>query len=99
MLNRSAYPNAPGFKARETSRAAAAGVAPAALTIRERVLAEIKIKPGTPEEIAGRIGEPVMNVRPRASELAARNLIEDSGLRREAMGGRQAIVWRAVSHV
>lgn len=89
-----AYPAQPGFKARQTSQAAAAQIAPKAVSLRARVLDAIKEKPGTPEEIAARLGEPVMNVRPRCSELAARNLITDSGARREAMGGRLAIVWQ-----
>ena len=91
------YPNEPGFKARQTSADAARGIKSAAATIRERVLEAVRAKPGTPEEIAERIGEPVMNVRPRCSELAAKRLIEDSGKRGEAMGGRRAIVWRAVA--
>lgn len=89
------YPEAPGWKARDTSRAAAVGMASKAGSLRDRVLAEIRRKPGSPELIAKRLHEPVMNVRPRCSELAAKNLIEDSGARAEAQGGRKAIVWRA----
>jgi hypothetical protein len=40
------------------------------------------------------MNEPLMNVRPRTSELSARGLIEDSGARATASGGRLAIVWR-----
>lgn len=89
------YPDAPGWKGRETSRAAAEGMAPRAATLRERVLIAIRAKPGSPEQVAKRIGEPVMNVRPRCSELARKNLIEDTGVRAVAQGGRKAIVWRA----
>jgi predicted ArsR family transcriptional regulator len=89
------YPNQPGFKARDTSKEAAEGVSLAAMTLRVRVLSAIKAKPGTPEEIAERLGVPVMNVRPRCSELSARGSIVDSGERRQAMGGRNAIVWRS----
>lgn len=89
-----AYPDAPGWKARDTSRAAAAGVAEKAKSLRERVLDAVCARPGTPEQIAKRIGEPLMNVRPRLSELAAKGLVEDSGLRGPAVGGRQAIIWR-----
>lgn len=90
----SAYPDAPGYKARETSRAAAQAAAPMAMSLRARVFECIKAKPDTPEGVAKRLREPVHNIRPRCSELAARELIEDSGIRGEAMGGRQAIVWR-----
>lgn len=89
------YPDGPGFKARETSRAAAAAMAPQAKSLRARVFDEIKKAPGTPEQIAHRIKEPLMNVRPRCSELAAKGLIIDSAVRGTAMGGRRAIVWRA----
>jgi len=97
-MGAAAYPDRPGFKSRETSRAAAEGIALTAGSIRARVYDAIKAKPGTPEEIAARIGEPVMNVRPRCSELASdakgrRPLIRDTGERRTAMGGREAIVW------
>ena len=88
------YPNAPGWKGRATSREAAQGMAPKATTIRDRVLASLKRYPGTPEDIAGRIAEPVMNVRPRFSELAAKGLIEDTGRRGPASGGRWATIWR-----
>jgi predicted ArsR family transcriptional regulator len=90
------YPDSPGHKGnRDTGRAAAAGIEPRAGTIRARVLAAIRERPGTPEELADRMGEPVMNVRPRCSELAAKDLIEDSGERAVAMGGRKANRWKA----
>lgn len=96
-----AYPDHPGHKRRRTSRAAAEAMAPRAGSIRSRVYDAIKAKPGTPEEIAARIGVPVMNVRPRCSELSAPApgrpaLIRDSGDRRTAMGGREAIVWEVI---
>lgn len=93
----SVYPHSPGAKRRDTSFAAAAAIAPKATIIRERVLEALKVQPGTPEQIASRIGETVMNVRPRCSQLAALGLIEDSGARGTAMGGRKAIIWRAVA--
>jgi predicted ArsR family transcriptional regulator len=92
--HRGGYPVDPGFKARDTARAAAEGIKPVAGSLRARVYDAIKARPGTPEEIADRLGVPLMNVRPRCSELAARDLIVDSGERRLADGGRQAIVWK-----
>lgn len=89
------YPNAPGWKGRGTSREAAEGIAPVAKTLRARVLEAVKAKPGTPEQIALRLNVPLMNVRPRLSELSNQGLVEDSGDRGTAMGGRRAIVWRA----
>ncbi|MDO8800074.1 hypothetical protein [Phenylobacterium sp.] len=87
------YPAHPGYKARATSKAAAEGMAPKAQSLRARVFDALKEKADTPEGVAARLGEPVMNCRPRFSELSARDLIHDTGMRREAMGGRQAIVW------
>lgn len=89
------YPDGPGFKARDTSRAAAAATAPEVKSLRARVFDEIKRNPSTPEEVAARLKLPVHSIRPRFSECAAKGWIEDSGDRRRAMGGRQAIVWRA----
>lgn len=88
-----AYPDAPGAKARETSFAAAEAIAPRVGNLRERVLAELQAFPGSPEQIAQRLSEPVMNIRPRCSELAHKGLIRDSGKRAFAQGGRRAIVW------
>ena len=87
------YPIAPGFKVQETSKAAAKGMAPKAGTLRERVLAALREAPGTPEDVAARLNEPVMNVRPRISEARALGLVKDTGRRGEAFGGRRAIIW------
>lgn len=87
------YPHEPGAKARDTSFAAARAMGLKVGSIRARVYEAIAERPSTPEEIAARIGEPVFSVRPRASELATMGLIKDSGKRREAMGGKLAIVW------
>lgn len=92
-----AYPNAPGHKGRDTGRAAAKAMKVKAPSLRERVLAEIQRKPGTPEQIANRLNIPLMSVRPRCSELSAQGLIKDSGGRGTAMGGLKAIVWMVAS--
>lgn len=91
------YPDAAGWKARETSREAAEAVTPKAKTLRQRVLETVAQRPASPEQIAKALGEPVMNIRPRLSELAKLNLVEDSGMRAIAMGGRKAIVWRTTA--
>ena len=88
------YPDRPGFRARQTSREAAEAIVGAAKSIRARVFEALKASPATPEEVAETLGVPLMNTRPRFSELAARGLIEDSGIRRRAAGGKSAIVWR-----
>lgn len=86
----------PGWKARATSLAAAEGIRPKARSLRVRVLEAIREQPGSPEMLAARLNEPVMNIRPRISELAAKGLVTDSGMRACAQGGKSAIVWRAL---
>lgn len=95
------YPEAPGVKAphRDTSQAAADGIAPEVKSLRARVYDAIKDCPRSPEQIADHLGVPLMNVRPRTSELSAKGLIEDSGLRGIADGGRQSIIWRVKPNV
>lgn len=90
-----AYPQQPGWKADGTSREAAEGIASRSVTLCERTLASLRRSPKSPEEVAVELGEPVFSIRPRFSQLSARRLIEKTGERRQAMGGRMASVWRA----
>jgi len=48
----------------------------------------------TTDECAERLGETVLSIRPRFTELAAKGEIEDSGIRRKNASGRSATVWR-----
>lgn len=89
------YPHEPGFKVDGTSREAAEGIAPRAANLCDLTLACLKRKPMTPEEVAKELLEPVHSIRPRFSQLAARDLIVKTDQRRKAMGGRMAQVWRA----
>jgi predicted ArsR family transcriptional regulator len=50
----------------------------------------------TADEIATELGESVLSVRPRVSELRALGEIEETGERRVNESGRRAIVWRTV---
>lgn len=89
------YPEVAGFKARDTSRAAAEGVeAGPAQSNRQRIFESIRAMPATPETLGARLDLPLHYVRPRVTELAKRGLIEDSGERGPASGGRRAIIWR-----
>lgn len=90
------YPQTPGWKARDTSKAAAEQMAPISGTLRANVLAAIKAEPDglTADECATRLNQSVLAIRPRVSELAAEKLITDSGTRRENAGGKNAIVWK-----
>lgn len=88
------YPNAPGHRRRDTSKAAADAIAPRAVRLRDLVLAEIKKRPGTADEIATRLRQTPLAVRPRTTELCELGQITDSGVRRKNVSGRSAIVWR-----
>lgn len=90
------YPNAPGFKRTETSRAAADDMAGKAAGLRALVLAALGECPDglTTEEIVRRVGVGYASIQPRTSELRALGWIRDSGIRRSNASGKLAIVWR-----
>ena len=93
------YPTVPGWKARDTSQAAAESMKPKAPLVRDRIL-ELLRSPHievTADEAAGMLGLPILTVRPRFSELAAENKVEDSGIRRRNGSGKNAIAWRRVA--
>ncbi len=91
------YPAAPGAQDRDTSRAAAAAIAPTAARLRERVLTLFERSKGlTADEAAGRLGLSILSVRPRVTELARAGKLRDSGVRRKNGSGRSAIVWAPV---
>ncbi|AHE52600.1 hypothetical protein [Sphingomonas sanxanigenens] len=88
---------APGASARDTSRAAAADIAPRAKIFRDRALAALEASNGlTADEVAGKVGLPVLSIRPRITELFALGLIRDTHERRANASGRKAIVWAAI---
>lgn len=88
------YPRAPGCQKRDTSHAAAAAARSRAKTLRDLALSTLKRSALTADEVAERLGETVLSIRPRVTELAARGLIKDSGARRKNASGKSAIVWR-----
>ncbi len=94
------YPRSPGFKERTTSRDAAVAMTSRASILRERVHAEIAAagRSGlTADQVAARLGESVLSVRPRLSELyhACPSRIEPTGERRTNESRLKARVWRA----
>ena len=91
------YPQAPGAQDRSTSHEAAAEVAPAAPLLRARALEVLERSNGlTADEVAGRLGESILSIRPRLTELARLGDVRDSGARRKNKSGRSAIVWMPV---
>lgn len=90
------YPAEPGSKEKGgTSEAAAAGVASKTGVLRDKVLQRIREAPSTADEVAAHLGESVLNVRPRVSELQRMARIVKTGERRPNASGAQAWVWRA----
>lgn len=90
----SMYPDFPGYKEHTTSKQAAIEVAGRAGTLRKLCLNCLKERPFTADEIAGILGESVLSIRPRISELRTKGLIEKTKERRLNASGKQAIVWR-----
>lgn len=91
------YPNAPGFKARDTAQSAAEQAADKAPRLRCMCLNALLLAgPLTADECAENLGEDRLSIRPRFSELAALGQVADSGQRRRNDSGRMAIVWRAL---
>ena len=93
------YPSHPGFRDTDTSKEAAAAIAPRQGTLQAKVLAFIRERGqhgAASFEIASGLGIKYKAIQPRTSELKADNFIEDSGLRRvDPDTQRRAIVWRA----
>jgi hypothetical protein len=89
------YPGAPGFKARDTADAAAASVRDRAGLLRQQVLNALYWHgPQTADEVAARLKESVLSIRPRVSELAVEGRVVATAERRKNASGRSAIVWR-----
>lgn len=87
------YPARPGCRptAPETSEAAATSIRTSADTLRAACLRE---RSYTADEVAKKLGESVLSIRPRFSELKALARIVDSGIRRINSSGKSAVVWR-----
>ena len=89
------YPDDPGYQQTDTSYAAAEDMKLSAGTLRKYVLDELLKSAGglTADECAERLGESILSIRPRFSELRNFNLIKDSGWRSLNKSGKRAIIW------
>ena len=89
------YPTAPGFKTTtpETSALAAAQIAARSGDLRGGVLLILKNKNCTADEVADQLGESVLSVRPRLSELRAMGKIIPTPYRHKNASGHSAVVW------
>lgn len=92
------YPDAPGHRHVDTSRAAADALAPKLGRLQR--IAEATIRAAGPngltaDELAARLNMDRWSIQPRTSELRRKGLIRDSGQRRPNVTGKLAIVWIA----
>jgi hypothetical protein len=94
----SRYPYQPGFKrGGDTSEQAAAEMRARASRLQRASLAALRLQDLTADEVAASLGESILAIRPRLSELVAKGKIEASGRRRPNASGKLAIVWRIKS--
>jgi hypothetical protein len=93
-----AYPSSPGWKSRGPSRDAARNITGHARTVRDRVQDFLKNRyPAaySADEIADHLGESILTVRPRVSELSRSGEIEAATELRKNASGMNAHCWRA----
>jgi predicted ArsR family transcriptional regulator len=90
------YPLAAGSKTGGTSEEAAKKIHAARL--QKAALRVLQTHPGglTADEIAAELGESILSIRPRVSELKRQGLVEKTRERRRNHSGMSASVWRAV---
>lgn len=97
-MNAPDYPNQPGHRGTDTSRAAASAMSTVSARFQRMALLAIRAAGGrglTAEELADRLGYPRTTIQPRTTELKLAGLIRDSGARRHNRSDHRAIVWVA----
>lgn len=90
------YPHTPGSKTGGTSRDSAEAMKLTACRLRDLCMLWLERDPYTADEVAEHLGQSILSIRPRFSELRKLNLIQDTGERRKNVSGHRAIVWKAV---
>lgn len=86
-----------GYKHTDTSYEAAEAAAPKAKKFHNAIILQLKTHgPMTADECAKRLGESVLSIRPRFSELFQKGIIRDTGRRHRNDSGRRAAVWEWV---
>lgn len=90
------YPHAPAARNSDTSREAAADIAPKLGRLQALALEAIASAGGdglTADELADALGVERWTVQPRTTELRRLGKVVDSGLRRFNKTGKRAICW------
>ena len=90
------YPNIPGAKRTGTSKLAADSMRKRAPTLRDLVLQNLQFLPMTADQVAMALGQSILSIRPRLSELLRLGKIVETSERRHNQSGKLATVWRAV---
>ncbi len=89
------YPHCPGVKSMDdTTAKAALDIEGRATTLRNKVMAILSHHPLTADECAEKMGESILSIRPRLSELRLVGKIVATGERRKNASGKSAIVWQ-----
>jgi biotin operon repressor len=88
------YPAAVGHKVAGPSQEAAESMTSRAASLRAQCLKALAASSMTADEVADVLGESVLAIRPRISELRASGKVVDSGERRINASGKRATVWR-----
>ena len=78
----------------DTRRAAAEAAKGRATALKAAILRELARGEATSDEIAARLKETVLSVRPRVCDLKKARRIVDTGMRRRTASGSPATVWR-----
>lgn len=76
------YPDRPGYTDLACSLDAATNIKMSVATIREIVMAALRVRNMTPEEISDHTGIHFLNVRPRCTELKRLGVVRHTGARR-----------------
>jgi hypothetical protein len=87
------YPRNAGYKKTTTSKDAAESVDTRVALLRTRCCHLLMFGEYTADELANLMGESILSVRPRMSELKRMGFIQDTGTRRLNASGKGAIVW------
>ena len=97
QLDLLSYPNSPGFKSPGTSQEAAEKMVGRVAYLQGKCLDVLRRCDEwglTPDQCASALGESLLSIRPRFTELKEMGLIEKTGERRKNASGMSATVWR-----
>lgn len=91
------YPEAPGHKGGGTSKEAAVKIRGRAAVLRQRVLDWFRFNTrGTADECAEALGESILAIRPRVSELKTAGEIRKTSRRKTNQSGMTAAIYTTI---